>query len=146
MKKFTDKEDQLISGIMKDLEMENPSEGFTDRVMQRIQTQTDFYLVNSSPLISKTAWIGIAVCFALLLAVIFMGSERQVPAETGWLTEILSSISFPAMHLSFAGLFSWVKPYHPALFWIITSIGGLTILAFLQQLMETVSIHRFNLL
>jgi len=144
MKKFSTREDQLMSRILQDLETEGPSDGFTGRVMENIQAQVNPYVFKSSPLIGRAGWIGIAAGLCILMIVIFSGADSPVTADAGWLDQKLASVSLPSIHLSYSDLFSWMDPGSPTLFWILISIGGLVLLALLQHLSETVHVRRFS--
>lgn len=146
MKKRTGKEDRLVSEIMKDLQMENPSPGFTNKVMQSIQMQSNISAMRSSPLISKAGWIGIAAGLCLVFVFLFLGYDSEVPPETGWLAQHMPSISFPAFDFSFGDLFSRIYPDSSTLFWIFTGVGGIFILAFLERLIDNIRIRHFYLL
>ncbi len=145
MKKKSSKEDRLVSGIMKDLHMESPSPGFTGRVMQSIQTESDLSVIRPSPLISKAGWIGIAAGLCLVLVFIFLGYDSEVPAEAGWLAQRMPSISLAEVNFSFGNFFSRIYPDSPTLFWIFTSVSGIILLAFLERLINNIRIRHFYL-
>lgn len=146
MRKNKSKEDQLVSGIMKDLKMESPSPGFTDRVMHTIQMDSDTSALRPTPLIGRAGWIGISAGICLLFVLIILGYDSEVPAEAGWLAQRLSSISLPAVDFSFWDLFSWINFTSPTLFWIFTGIGGIIALAFIERLIDHIKIRQFYLL
>jgi hypothetical protein len=131
----TNKDDRLLADVMKDFRMEGPSSGFTERVMESIQAESQMNAYR--PLIGRAGWIGIAAGFCLLLGLIFMDYDSQVPAESGWLAQQLNSVHIPAFQFSFSDLFSRINLDDPVLFWILTGITGAVLLAFLHRLFET---------
>ena len=143
MKNGLNKEDHLVSEIMKDFKMESPSDGFTDRVMQNIQLEPDIPAVSSRPLISNAGWIGIAVSLFVLILFVFFGTGNEVPAETGSLMQRLPSIQLPSVEFHFNSLFSWINLNSPTLFWIFTGIGGMILLGFLERLINGIRIRNF---
>lgn len=145
MKKRMSKEDQLVSGIMKDLRMESPSPGFTGRVMHSIQLESNLSATRPSPLISKAGWIGIAAGLCLVLVFVFLGYDSEVQAEPGWLAQRMPSINLPEVNFSFGDFFSRIYPDSPTLFWIFTGIGGIILLAFLERLIDNIRIRHFYL-
>ena len=132
MKNSTDREDRMVSRMMSDFRLENPSQGFTDRVMQGIQMKSS--TVDSRPLIGRAGWVGIAAGFCLLLGLIFMDSGVQSTEKAGWLSQNLPSIRIPAVDFRVLDWFAWMHPDDPTLFWIFVGIGGFILLGFLQQI------------
>ena len=82
------KEDQLISGIMKDFEMSNPPADFTSNVMDRIELESVTPVFMSKPLISMAGWIGIRILVIVLFLIIITGSSGE-PSSQSWLSENL---------------------------------------------------------
>ena len=138
--KKTEKEDRLISDIMKDFRMESPSPGFTEKVMQGIQLQGK-NVKASGPLIGRSGWIGIAAGLGLLLGLLFLEYDNAVPEEAGWLEQRLPLIGLPSVNFSIGDLFSWINLDSPALFWISIGIGGIVLLGFLQQLIDKIHLR-----
>ena len=135
------KEDRLVSGIMKDFQVESPPPRFTEKVMQSIQQEKSYSAIGSQPLISKGGWIGIAAGLSILVVLIFIGDGSEVPGEAGYFGQILSSLSFPELKFSFTRLFNWNIFDSPTLFWISTGVGGILLMAFLERLLHRVRIH-----
>lgn len=143
MKNKTGKEDRLISEIMKDFRMESPSPGFTDRVMQNIQAQSDASLSVARPLISKAGWIGIAVGFCIILGIVIFGSDSEVPSESGSLFDSIPFINSLSIEFSYPDLFNWINIDNPTLFWIFTGIGGIFLLGLLERLISRIGSRHF---
>ena len=146
MKKRMEKEDRLVSEIMKEYQMENPGEGFTDKVMQSIELESSVSVLKSSPLISKAGWIGIAASLAVLIAYLFFGSDTQAPAESGWLTQFISSLSLPTVQITKPDFFTWINFNSPTLFWICVGVAGLALLALLERILESFNTRQFFLI
>lgn len=144
MKKRMNKEDRLMSDIMKDFTMEQPPEGFTERVMQNIQLVDQHKVFSSGPLISRAGWIGIAAGLAALVILVLFGSDTGTTAEAGLLAQCLSSIEVPAIHYDF--LIRWLDLDSPSLTWVFTGIGGIGILALVERLINTLRTRHFFLL
>lgn len=143
MKNEPNKEDQLVIRIMKDYQMDNPPPGFTDRVMQSIKEKSSKSAIDTPPLISRRGWIGIASCLGLLILVIFLGSESQVPEEAGWMARMFSSFNLPVIDLSSVDIFGWLNHGSPTLLWIFMGIGGLLISAILNRMIFNLKIRHF---
>jgi hypothetical protein len=140
------KEDRLVSGIMKDFRVESPPAGFREKVMQSIQQEKSYSALSSQPLISKGGWIGIAAGLSILIVLIFIGNGSEVPGDTGYFGQILSSLSFPEIKYSFSRLFNWNIFDSPTLFWISTGVGGILLMAFLERLLHRIRIRFFFLI
>lgn len=141
MNHMKEKEDRLMSDIMKDFRMETPPEGFTQRVMQRVRAQGSITSVKSTPLIGRAGWIGIAVFVSLLLVLIFIVNPGQSATEPGWIGRILHMINFPEFDSKMSNLFGWVSHDHHTLFWIFLGIAGLFMLVFLERLFENLKVR-----
>ena len=78
MKKQKSGGEEVLKDLFTRMEVFEPSEGFTDRVMNRIAVEKDLTPGLSGPLISKRMWIILSVLFAGLVAlVIFSGQGFQ---------------------------------------------------------------------
>ena len=143
MKKKTGKEDRLISEIMKDFRMESPSPGFTDRVMQNIQAQSDASIPVVRPLIGRAGWIGIVVGFCIILGIIIFGPESEVPSESGSLFDSIPFLNSLSIEFSYSDLFSWINIDNPTLFWIFTGIGGIFLLGLLERIISRIGFRHF---
>jgi len=93
MKKQKSGGDEVLKDLFTRMEVAEPSEGFTDRVMNRVAVEKNLSPELSRPLISRTVWIILGVLFTGLIAlVIFTG--QGVP---GYLTQYINldySINF----------------------------------------------------
>jgi len=141
MNKGMNKEDQLISDIMQVFQFESPPTGFTDKVMQSIQLEKSYSGISSQPLISKGGWLGITAGLIFLVGLIFLGNGSEVPSEQGYVSQIISSLNFPEINLSFSRLFNWDIFYSTTLFWISVGIGGILLLAFMERLLHRIRIR-----
>jgi hypothetical protein len=146
MKNKTGKEDRFISEIIKDFRMESPSPGFTDRVMQNIQAQSDPSVCEVRPLIGRTGWIGIAVGFCIILGIIVFGYDSDVPSESGSLFDRIPFIDALSIEFSFQDLFSWINFENSTLYWIFTGIGGILLLGLLQRIINSIGSRHFFIL
>ncbi len=72
MKKQAKKENELMRDLFSRQEVFEPSSSFTERVMYRVSVEKSYYAEIYKPLISRTAWIVIAVLVAALVVVAFV--------------------------------------------------------------------------
>jgi hypothetical protein len=143
MKKRLEKEDKLITDIMKDFQMENPPEGFTERVMQTIELESNHSSLRTSPLISKTAWIVIIASLLTLIFFLLSGNYSPAATESGWLSKLISSGSIPSLSLNTSDLLSRFNLGSTTLFWIFTGIAGIFLLAILERILEISRTRQF---
>ena len=136
MKKRLEKEDKLIKDIMKDFQMENPPEGFTERIMQTIDLESNHSSLQTSPLISKTAWIVIIASLLALIIFLLSGNNSPAAADPGWLSKLISSGYIPSFGLNTSDLFSRFNFGSTTLFWIFSGIAGIFLLAILERFLE----------
>lgn len=143
MKNGKSREDRLISNIMKDFKMESPSEGFTDKVMQTIQSEQAIPAMEPRPLINTAGWIGITVGLLVPILLLFLGAGNEVPSEaSGWMQR-LPSINLPSFDFQYNGLFSWINLSSSTLLWIFTGIGGIILLTFLERVFNEIRMRYF---
>ena len=142
MKEKMEKEDRLVAEIMKEYQMVNPSEGFTDRVMQSIELESNIAHIKSSPIISKSGWIGIGTGLILLIAYLYFGFDTQASAESGWLAQFFSNLSIPSLKLTAPDFFSRINFDSPTLFWICVGVAGIAFLALLERILESVNVRQ----
>ena len=127
------KEDQLISGIMKDFEMSNPPADFTSKVMDRIELESVTPVFMSKPLISMAGWIGISILVIVLFLIIITGSSGE-PSSQGWLSENLGwNFSLPQINLEKLRIIDFSNS---TLAWIILGSGGIMLLALIEKWFE----------
>ncbi len=129
----TEKEDRLISGIMKDYEMSSPPEDFTAKVMERITLEPVVPGYLERPLISKAGWIGIGVAIIILLLIILLGSSGDSSSKS-WISDYLSwNCSLPQVNFE-----NWniIDFSNPVLTWIILGTGGIMLLALIENWIE----------
>ena len=127
------KEDQFISGIMKDFEMSNPPADFTAKVMDRIELESVTPGFVSTPLISRAGWIGICISVIILILIILLGSNGESTSQS-WLSENLSwNFSLPQINLE-----KWriIDFSNSTLTWIILGSGGIMLLALIEKWIE----------
>ena len=76
MEHENEKIDALIGGLMKDGELEQPSDNFTEKVMNEVYALESESSIVYQPPISRKAWFIIGTCFAVLCAyVVLNGSD-----------------------------------------------------------------------
>ncbi len=146
MKKKLEKEDNLISEIMKDLQMEKPSEGFTDRIMQSLEMESSISDFKPGPLISKEGWIGIFAGILGITLLLFFLPESQVPAEASWLTQFFSMLNLPSIEISFTNVFSRINFGSPTLLWISIGVAGIGFLAIIERILESINLRNHYLI
>ena len=133
MSERLNKEDKLISGIMKEYEMSNPPEDFTAKVMDRIELESITPVFVSKPLISRTGWIGIGISVLILILFILFGSNGESSSQS-WLSEYLGkNFSLPQINFEKLRIIDFSKS---PLTWIILGTGGIMILVFIEKWME----------
>ncbi|MCK4854380.1 MAG: hypothetical protein KAT31_08960 [Bacteroidales bacterium] len=133
MSERVNKEDQLISGIMKDYEMSNPPADFTAKVMDRIELESVTPGFVSTPLISRAGWIGISISVIILILIILLGSSGESSSQS-WLFENLAwNFSLPQINLE-----KWriIDFSNSTLTWIILGSGGIILLALIEKWIE----------
>jgi hypothetical protein len=133
MNKRIIKEDQLISGIMRDFEMSSPPADFTAKVMDRIELESIRPAFVNEPLISRAGWIGICISVILLVLFIFLGPIGESSTH-GWLSDNLGwNFSLPQIILE-----KWriIDFRNSTLTWIILGSGGIVLLALIEKWIE----------
>jgi len=127
------KEEQLISGIMKDYEMSSPPADFTAKVMDRIELESITHVLVNKPLISRAGWIGIGISVIILILIILFGSSGE-SSSTGWLSENLDwNFSLPQINLEKLRIIDFSNS---TLTWIILGLGGIMLLALIEKWIE----------
>jgi hypothetical protein len=133
MKERINKEDQLISRIMKDHEMSNPPVDFTAKVMERVDLESVIPGFLNKPLISTAGWIGISISVIIMILIILMGSSGE-SSSPGWLSENLSwNFSLPELNLERLRIIDFSNS---TLTWIILGSGGIMLLALIEKWIE----------
>ena len=133
MSERVNKEDQLISGIMKDYEMSNPPVDFTAKVMDRIELETITPVFVNKPLISRAGWIGIIISIIILLLIILFGSSGE-SASPGWLSETLGwNFSLPEINQE---KLYFIDFNNSILTWIILGSAGIMLLYLIEKWFE----------
>ena len=93
MEHDNNKLDAMLERLMRDEALESPSDGFTDKVMDKVYALEASSATAYKPLISKRTWLLIAMLFlALVVYVILNGNS----AESQW----LSTIEVPKFELN----------------------------------------------
>jgi len=127
------KEEQFISGIMKDYEMSNPPTNFTAKVMDRIELESVTPVFVSKPLISRAGWIGICLSVIILILIILTGSSGEASSQS-WLSENLGwNFSLPQINLEKLRIIDFSNS---TLAWIILGSGGIMLLALIEKWFE----------
>jgi hypothetical protein len=133
MKERINKEDQLISMIMKDHEMSNPPADFTAKVMERVELESIMPGFVNKPLISTAGWIGIGISVIIMILIIFVGSSGE-SSSPGWLSENLGwNFSLPEINLERLHIIDFSNS---TLTWIILGTGGIMLLALIEKWIE----------
>ncbi len=133
MRERVKKEDQFISGIMKDYEMSNPPADFTAKVMDRIELESVTPGFVSTPLISRAGWIGISISVIILILIILLGSSGESSSQS-WLSENLGwNFSLPQINLEKLRIIDFSNS---TLAWIILGSGGIMLLALIEKWFE----------
>ena len=133
MSERLNKEDKLISGIMKDYEMSSPPADFTAKVMDRIEMESVTPGFVSTPLISKAGWIGIGVSVFILVLIILLSPSGESSSQS-WISENLGwKFSLPQINLE-----RWriIDFSNSTLTWIILGSGGIMLLALIENWIE----------
>ena len=133
MSERVNKEDQLISGIMKDYEMSNPPADFTAKVMDRIELESVTPGFVNKPLISRAGWIGISISVFILILIVLLGSSGESTSQS-WLSENLGwNFSLPEINLE-----KWriIDFSNSTLTWIVLGSGGIMLLALIEKWIE----------
>jgi hypothetical protein len=127
------KEEQLISGIMKEYELSDPSADFTAKVMDRIELESITPVFVNKPLISPAGWIGISISVIILVFIILFGSSGE-SSSTGWLSENLGwNFSLPEINLEKLRIIDFSNS---TLTWIILGTGGIMLLVLIEKWIE----------
>lgn len=133
MSERENKEDQLISGIIKDYELSDPPTDFTAKVMDRIELESITPVFVNKPLISRAGWIGICISVITLLLIILLGSSGE-SSSTGWLAENLSwNFSLPQINRE---KLHFIDFSNSTLTWIILGSGGIMLLVLIEKWFE----------
>jgi hypothetical protein len=133
MSERVNKEDQLISGIMKDFEMSSPPADFTAKVMDRIEMETITPVFVNKPLISTAGWIGICLSVIILILIILFGSSGE-SSSAGWLSENLGwNFSLPQINQE---KLHFIDFSNSILTWIILGSGGIMLLYLIEKWFE----------
>ena len=127
------KEDQLISGIMKDYEMSNPPEDFTAKVMERVELESVATVFLTKPLISRAGWIGISISIIILILIIVLGPSGESSSQSWWSETLDWKFSLPEINLE-----KWriIDFSNSTLTWIILGSGGILLLAMIERWIE----------
>ena len=133
MSERLNKEDKLISRIMKDYEMSSPPADFTAKVMDRIELESVTPGFVSTPLISRAGWIGICISVIIMILIILLGSSGESSSQS-WISENLGwKFSLPEINLE-----KWriIDFSNSTLTWIILGSGGIILLALIEKWIE----------
>ena len=121
--------DKKFEQLMKGISIDSPSEGFSFKVMERIQAQAAVpnhsLLVDYQPVISRNTWIILIVAFiSLVVYVVFSGQEITQVNNTSTWTAIPGSLQ----NINIKGV-SNIWQYATDLFASIPSVGYLIVMA-----------------
>lgn len=127
------KEDQLISEIMKDFSMSTPPEDFTAKVMERVDLEQVTSSIVSRPLISRAGWIGISILVIILMLTIFLSSKGEASSQS-WISENLGW-NFSPTQIDL-GKLRFIDFSNSPVTWIVLGAGGIMLLALIQRWFE----------
>lgn len=101
MEHETKKLEQLIKNLMSNDTIEQPSIGFTDKVMNIVTTTVPkpSEVIIYKPLISKTVWFTIFISFAVLVVFIYY---NQSGMTGGWLDSYKGNVINPFHGIEFS--------------------------------------------
>ena len=75
MKKQGSQGDEILRDLFTGMELVEPPEGFTERVMNRVSAEKTYAYQTARPLIGKAGWIILIVIFAGLITVAFLPGQ-----------------------------------------------------------------------
>ena len=137
MKKHEKSQDNLMKDIFAHHEVFEPSSSFTERVMYRVSVEKRYDPEIYRPLISRTAWIVIAVFIAALVFLsIYYGTEG-----TGYLDKIFSNkidLNYNVPEIS--GILQRISQFFSntssVVLYIITGLLAMTGILLAEQLLQ----------
>ena len=137
MKRQAKKEDELMRDLFSRQEVVEPSASFTERVMYRVSVEKSYYGEIYKPLISRTAWIIIAVSVAALVALaIVLGGEGTSYAR------FLPDVNFnPDLNLSWISsvtekIYRLFQTTSPVITYVIFSLLGVCLFLITESLLS----------
>lgn len=104
-------QDGFLKNLIKNSEIEKPSENFTNKVMGKIQSEVKTISVADEPLLSKKYWLLIAAGFIAVLIILFV-------FDLSFITNLFTGISVDKIEIpiitgnlvnSFRDIFSSIK-------------------------------------
>ena len=106
MEELFNKQENIIKKLLKEAPMETPSKDFSKKVMQHIEKKNIY--MPYRPLISKTAWLGIAALFIVgLVWVYYNPSSSAYNLDTRSLSEKVNLKNpFEGLHFSKTTLYA----------------------------------------
>lgn len=136
MRKKAKKENELMRDLFSRQEVFEPSSSFTGRVMYRVSVEKSYYAEIYKPLISRTAWIVIAVFIAALVAlVVVLGGEGTT------YTRFFPDINFnPDLNLSWISsitdrIYRLFHNTSPVTMYVIFSLLGVCLVLITESLL-----------
>jgi hypothetical protein len=136
VKKKAKKENELMRDLFSRQEVFEPSSSFTDRVMYRVSVEKSYYGEIYKPLISRTAWIIIAVSVAALIVLaIVLGGEGTT------YTRFLPDVNFnPDLNLSWISsitdrIYQIFHNTSPVTMYVIFSLLGVCLVLITESLL-----------
>jgi hypothetical protein len=137
MKKQEKKQNDLMKDLFTRHEMYEPSSSFADRVMYRISVEKRYNPEIYRPVISRTAWIVIAVFItALIFLSIYYGTEG-----TGYLDKIFShkiilDYNLPGISGILQKISQFFSTTSSVILYVITGLLGMTVILLAEQLLQ----------
>ena len=83
--------EKLVSNIMSDIPLDNPSEEFTSKVMLQLEGLMESKKLSYQPLISKKGWLSILVLIIALITYFILNNSED---NAGWFMNINYSLLF----------------------------------------------------
>ena len=144
MRKKENGEEQLISSMIKHLEINHPDQDFTRKVMDRVSCAPMPARVNYEPLIGRTAWIVIVVLFSLLLIVLVASYTQDQSFSASDVSE--SIVQFPDLSSYTTTIMDWVSRLSVSLTWYSLCLAILFLLTAINQFLKRPWLHHNFLL
>jgi hypothetical protein len=137
MKKQEELHDELMKDLFSRHEALEPSSSFAERVMYRVSVEKKYDPEIYRPLISRTAWIIIAVLSSALVFLSFYYSNGSV----GYLDKIFSyklnlDYSIPEISGIMQKILELFSSLSPVILYIIAGVLGLLVILIAEQLFQ----------
>lgn len=134
MKKKMDPEEKLVYGMMEHFEIHQPEEGFTNRVMDRVNLEPMPLKDYSGPLISRSAWIliGLILSTIIIFLLYYISSSPVDSAESSGFLKA----NIPDINTLTQPIIEWVKDTMGVLTWYTLGLVSLFILTVIDHILK----------